>query len=76
MLYQGAVPAPVYGDAPEQRYVWAPPEVRSSAVAPLELALPVDPIPGSVVAESPTASVVGEDARLMAVAHDPRESGA
>jgi len=71
-FWRGGAPAPTYVDAPAERYVWAPPDVRDVEVAPgdpplvvepLISALVTDPMPSEFVAAEPDRFVVPPEER-------------
>lgn len=71
MLYQGATPTPVYGDAPEQRYVWAPPVVTASEVFPIDPQAEAIGIAAATVQDDPTFSVVTPEAPAVVPPFEP-----
>lgn len=53
---------PTYVDAPDDRYVWAPPDVRASVFTPIEPVVTIEPDPAPAVwDESATVAVFGPD---------------
>jgi hypothetical protein len=65
-----------YADAPPDRYVWAPPEVRESVAAPVNHLAPVNPVPTVTIAEDLRAAVASEDHRGACVPPDYRSGTA